>query len=133
MTDRRPDRGSVLPFVATVTAALVASAGLAIDGGNILAARRQASGVAAAAARRGSEELAWRDLSSGRAALDTDRATVAAQSYLRQAGVAGTATAAPDHITVTVTITEPTLVLGAFGLGPKTVSATRSASPFVGG
>jgi Flp pilus assembly protein TadG len=123
----------VLPFVATVTAALLASAGLAVDGGNILAARREASGVAAAAARRGSEELAWRDVTSGRAALDADRAIAAAQSYLRQAGVGGTATAAPNRVTVTVTISEPTVVLGAFGIGPKTVSATRSASPFAGG
>jgi hypothetical protein len=123
----------VLPFVATVTAALVASAGLAVDGGSILAARRQASVVAAAAARRGSEELAWPDITSGRAALDTDRAVAAAESYLRQAGVAGRATAVPDHVTVTVSITEPTVVLGAFGIGPKTVSATRSATPFAGG
>jgi hypothetical protein len=76
---------------------------------------------------------AWRDLTSGRAGLDADRAVAAAQSYLRQAGVGGTASAAPDHVTVTVTITEPTVVLGAFGIGPKTVSATRSASPFTGG
>jgi Flp pilus assembly protein TadG len=127
------DRGSVLPFTATIAVALLACSGLAVDGGRILAARREAAGIAAAAARRGSQELVWRDAVTGRAAIDVARATVAARSAVTQAGASGSASATSDRITVTVTIDEPTVILGWFGIGPRTVTATRAASPFAGG
>jgi hypothetical protein len=127
------DRGSLLPFTAVVVAALVACAGLALDGGKILAARREASAVAAAAARRGSQELAWRDAVGGRAGLDPARARAAAESYLAQAHVGGSAVATPDGVRVTAVVSAPTVVLHAFGVGPKAVTATRSATPFTGG
>jgi hypothetical protein len=131
--DRRRDRGSVLPFAVTVVAALLACAGLAVDGGRIQAARREAAAIAAAAARRGSQELGWRDLATGHSALDPRRAEAAAESYVGQAGARGSASASTDEIAVTVTIDEPTVILGAFGIGPKSVSARRVASPFSGG
>jgi hypothetical protein len=127
------ERGSVLPFTAVVVAALVACAGLAVDGGRILAARRSASAVAAAAARRGAEELAFADLAGGRASIDPVRATAVAEAYLAQAGATGSVAATPDEVTVTVTLTASTVVLGAFGIGSKSVTATRSAAPFGGG
>jgi Flp pilus assembly protein TadG len=127
------DRGSILPFTATVVAALMACGGLAVDGGRILAARREAAGIAAAAARRGSQELAWDRAVAGEAQLDADRATAAARAAVSQAGASGSASATPDKVTVTVTIDEPTVILGWFGIGPKTVTATRRASPFSGG
>jgi Flp pilus assembly protein TadG len=127
------DRGSVLPFTATIVVALLACSGLAVDGGRILAARREAAGIAAAAARRGSQELAWNDAVTGQATIDVTRATAAARSAVHQAGASGSASATPDRITVTVTIDEPTVILGWFGIGPRTVTATRAASPFAGG
>ena len=127
------DRGSILPFTATVVAALVACSGLAVDGGRILGARREAAGIAAAAARRGSQELAWDSAVVGEARLDADRASAAARAAVSQAGASGSAAATPDEVTVTVTIDEPTVILGWFGIGPKTVTATRTASPFSGG
>jgi hypothetical protein len=127
------DRGSILPFTATIVAALVACSGLAVDGGRILAARREAAGIAAAAARRGSQELAWADAVTGRATIDAPRAIAAARSAVSQAGAAGTASATPDRVTVTVRIEEPTVILGWFGIGPRTVTATRVAAPFAGG
>ena len=127
------DRGSILPFTAVVVAALIACAGLAVDGGRILGARREASALAAAAARRGSQELAWSDLAGGRAAIDPVRATAVAQAFLAQAGANGTVAASAQQVSVTVTLTESTVVLGAFGIGSKTVTATRSAAPFGGG
>jgi uncharacterized membrane protein len=127
------DRGSILPFTAVIVAALVACAGLAVDGGRILGARREASALAAAAARRGSQELAWADLADGRAAIDPGRATAVAQAFLAQAGATGSVAATPQQVSVTVTLTESTVVLGAFGIGSKTVTATRTAAPFGGG
>jgi hypothetical protein len=132
-TGASDDRGSVLPFTATVVAALVACSGLAVDGGRILAARREAAGIAASAARRGSQELAWADAVTGRATIDPTRATAAARSAISQAGAAGSASATPVQISVTVSIDQPTVILGWFGIGPRTVTATRVAAPFVGG
>ena len=132
-TDAGVDRGSILPFTAVVVAALIACAGLAVDGGRILGARREASALAAAAARRGSQELAWTDLADGRAAIEPSRAAAVAQAFLAQAGATGSVTATPEQVSVTVTLTESTVVLGAFGIGSKTVTATRSAAPFGGG
>jgi Flp pilus assembly protein TadG len=132
-TEASDDRGSILPFTATVVAALVACSGLAVDGGRILAARRQASGIAAAAARRGSQELAWSDAVTGRATIDPVRAIAAARSAIRQAGATGAASATVGDISVTVSIDEPTVILGWFGIGPRTVTATRVATPFAGG
>jgi Flp pilus assembly protein TadG len=130
---RRRDRGSVLPFTAVVVAALVACAGLAVDGGRIMAARRDAAAVAAAAARRGSQELAYTELADGRAAIDPPRATAVAQAFLTAAGARGSVAATPQHVSVTVTVTTSTVVLGAFGIGSKSVAATRTAAPFGGG
>jgi len=130
---RRGDRGSVLPFTAVVVAAVIACAGLAVDGGRILAARREASALAASAARRASQELAWADLTEGRAAIDPARAAAVAEAYLAQAGAVGSVAASADEVTVTVSVSTSTVVLGAFGIGSKTVTATRSAAPFGGG
>jgi Flp pilus assembly protein TadG len=136
--ERRPvrrgaDRGSVLPFTAAIVAALVACAGLAVDGGRILAARREAAALAASAARRASQELAYPDLAGGRATIDPDRATAVAGAFLARAGATGVVAASPQQVSVTVTVTASTVVLGAFGIGSKSVTATRSAAPFGGG
>ena len=126
------DRGSILPFTATIVAALVACSGLAVDGGRILAARREAAGIAASAARRGSQELAWDGAVSGEATLDPARAAAAARATVTEAGATGSASATPERVTVTVTMHEPTVLLGWFGIGPRTVTATRTAAPFAG-
>ena len=127
------DRGSVLPFTAVVVAALVACAGLAVDGGRILAARRDATAVAAAAARRASQELAYPELAGGVATIDPVRARSVAEAYLAQAGASGSVAADAQRVSVTVTVTASTVVLGAFGIGSKSVTATRSAAPLGGG
>jgi hypothetical protein len=117
----------------TLMAALIACAGLAVDGGRIMATRREASAIAAAAARRGSEEIATADLVSGRAGIDPSRAEAAVRGYLSQAGAQGSVVASADQVVVTVRLTRSTVLLGAFGLGSVTVSATRAAAPFSGG
>ena len=127
------ERGSILPFTVTIVAALIGCAGLAVDGGRILAARREAAGLAAAAARRASEELTWSELVTGHAAIDPDRAREVAVAFVARAGGRATVTATPDQVTVTVTMDQSTVVLDAFGIGTETVSATRTASPFAGG
>ena len=127
------DGGSIVPFTVALAAALVACAGLAVDGGRILAARREAASLAAAAARRGSQEISWDALVAGRSAIDPTRAEAAAGTVLARAGAEGELVASADSIAVTVRRRQSTVVLGAFGIGPTTVTATRAARPLAGG
>ena len=53
---RRDEEGTVTVFVVGFMLALLLVAGLVIDGGNVLAARREAANVAESAARAGRKE-----------------------------------------------------------------------------
>ena len=68
---RPRERGSVTVFVVIFTIALVFVAGLVFDGGQILAARREASNVAESAARAGAQAIDEGELRrSGQIRLD---------------------------------------------------------------
>jgi hypothetical protein len=67
------------------------------------------------------------------ATIDPVRARSVAEAYLAQAGASGSVAADAQRVSVTVTVTASTVVLGAFGIGSKSVTATRSAAPFGGG
>ena len=58
-TDRtkRSERGSVTASVVILVVAIVAAGGLVIDGGRLMNARREATSVAASAARTAAQEL----------------------------------------------------------------------------
>src|SRR3712207_7980324 len=60
----RSERGTVTVFVVVFMSALLAVAGLVIDGGNLLAARRHAANVAESAARAGRSEEHTSELQS---------------------------------------------------------------------
>jgi Flp pilus assembly protein TadG len=106
-------------------ALIIGCAGLAYDGGGIVAARRQAMNEAEQAARAGAQGLATEALrASGRQELDPARAEAAAQEYLDSLGRRGTVEVDGDSIRVTVTISRPMVILP---LGPVTVSGTAEA------
>lgn len=108
----RDERGSITAFVAVVATALVLVAGMAYDGGQVIAAHNAARNDAERAARAGAQEI---DLDHLRATnelrLDARAAEAAAVGYLELAGATGTATASGASITVTVTVIQPMLIL----------------------
>lgn len=132
MTDRaaqtRDDRGTVTAFVACFTIALLAVAGLVVDGGLTLAARRRAFNDANAAARSGAQAVDEATLrSTGDIRIQPGRARTLAIDHLAAAGLSGTVDVVGDTVTVHVTTTQNLTILGMFGLGPLTIKADGSA------
>jgi Flp pilus assembly protein TadG len=122
----RGEGGSVSAFVAVVAVGLVMVAGMAYDGGQIVAAQATARDLAGSAARAGAQEVDLDRLrSTGDATLDPDRATAAAQAYLAQAGFIGTMRVSGPSITVTVSVRQPMRILP---VPDRTVTATDTAT-----
>lgn len=106
------ERGSLSAFVAVVAVALIMVAGMAYDGGQIVAAQATARDLASSAARAGAQEVDVDRLrGSGDAVLDPERATGAALAFLAQAGFTGTTRVDGASITVTVRIHQPMRIL----------------------
>jgi Flp pilus assembly protein TadG len=127
--DAEADRGSLTLMLAVMFVALLALAGIVIDGGAKLTAAENAAAVAQEAARAGAglvnEATAHEN---GSFVVDEDQAVAAANEYLSSAGYAGSAAQGPgtDEIHVTVTVSEPTKVLSIIGI--DTVTATGRAT-----
>lgn len=124
------DRGSITAFVVTLVTAFVACAALAVDGGRLVADRVTAADHAENAARAGVQELT--ELRAGARRVDLARARARAAAYLAQHGLAGQIVVTPTAVTVTVRVEHRPTLLKLIGVGPRTVSATRSASPVWG-
>ncbi len=124
---RRDETGVAAVFVVFVAVALLAVAGLVIDGGYAMAAKREATGRAEQAARVGADALDQGSLRSGTAQVDPLLAVTAAQDYLARVDAQGTVTVDGDTVTVTVTVTQQTAVLSAVGVSSLTVSGTAAA------
>jgi Flp pilus assembly protein TadG len=107
--------------------------GAVLDGGNAMAARVQALDIAQQAARAGANQLDLAALrTQGVLRLDPVAARTAATAFLADAGIPGTATANPDEVTVTVTRSQPTLILQAIGVDAISMTATATAVPQTG-
>jgi Flp pilus assembly protein TadG len=124
-----PDRGSLTLMLVVLMVALLALAGLVIDGGRKLDQAGRAAAVAQAAARAGAgmadRSVAYR---SGAIVVSQMRAIAAARAYLAASGCTGTVRAdGVSRIRVTVTITTPTLVLSLVGIDTMTSTATAVA------
>lgn len=120
------EAGSVSAFVAVVAVGLIMVAGMAYDGGQIVAAQATARDLAASAARAGAQEVDLDRLrSTGDTMLDPDRATAAAQAFLAQAGFSGSTHVAGSSITVRVTVRQPMRILP---VPDRMVTATDTAS-----
>jgi hypothetical protein len=126
----RADEGRVTAFVVVLTVGILALAGLTLDGGLALAAKVQANGQAQAAARAGAQAIdltAYR--TTGTLQLVPAQAVADAQSYLAGVGASGTVTVSGDTVTVTITATEHTQLLGMVGISSLTVHGQGSAHP----
>lgn len=121
------ERGSLTLMLAALFVALLALAGIVIDGGAKLNEAQNAEAVAQEAARAGAgmvnRGVAY---SSGSFTVDRAQALAAAQAYLAKAGYRGTVSAGGRSIRVTVTVTRPTRVLSIIGI--DSMSATESAT-----
>ena len=103
--------GAISVLVAVLAVALLAVAGLAYDGGQIIRAGAHARDIAGAAARAGAQQLASEQVHAGRASLDPDAAHQQATGFLTATGTSGTVEVTDTHIRVTVTVTQPMRIL----------------------
>ena len=135
---RRPrglaaDRGSGTVWALGLVVVLTLLSGAVLDGGNAMAARVQALDIAQQAARAGANQLDLTALrTQGVLRLDPVAARNAATAFLADAGISGTAAATPDQVTVTVTRSQPTLILQAIGVDAISMTATANAVPQTG-
>lgn len=126
----RADGGQASAFVVVFMTGVLALAGLTLDGGLALAAKVRATGQAEAAARAGAQAIdltAYR--TSGTVRLLPTQAGSNAQAHLAAENATGTVTVAGDTVTVTVTTTQPTQLLGLVGIGSLSVHGEASAHP----
>ncbi len=128
------ERGSVIRLFVILFPAVLAMAGLVIDGGAKLRAEVNATAIAEEAARAGAgmvnRSTAY---ATGTSAVSPGQAVAAARGYLAGAGVPGTvAVAGPHTIRVTVTITQPTVILYIIGIGSMTSTGEATANLVTG-
>ena len=119
------DRGSVSLLVVIMVPALLMAAGLVLDGGRQLQARRDA-GAAAAEAARAAAQMSEDEL-YGRV-LDPELAAARGQAQLAVIGRTGVVSVESNLVTVTVSETVDNLILP----GRRTVSSTSSSGPLEG-
>lgn len=135
-TDPGRDAGSAALWLAIVMVALLAFAGLVLDGGTALAARGQAADVAQQAARAGADALSPGALfgGGGVASLGAQEAAAntAARNVLSAAGVSGTVQVSAASVTVTATATKQTAILSAVGINQVSGTASATAVPLLG-
>jgi Putative Flp pilus-assembly TadE/G-like len=124
-----PDEGSVTAFTLIAVLAVLAFAGLVLDGGLAVATKVQAISVAQASARAAASDLDLTALrTTGTVRLDPAQAEATARDWLHRAGMTGTVSATADSVTVTVTTRRRTQLLGLIGLDTIPVDATATAT-----
>lgn len=124
----QPEGGTVTAFMVCMTVALLAVAGLVVDGGTILAARVRAYDDADAAARAGAQALDEAALRQGQVRLDAAAARSAVASFLGRTGSAGTASVTGTRVEVEVAREVHPHLLSAIGIGSTTVHGHGSAT-----
>ena len=126
----RARRGQVTVFIAGASLGLVLVAGLAVDGGRILAGREQAFDEAQEAARAGADALSAGALRTGNPTLvDPTAAVSAVQSYMHATDDTARVSVAGDQVTVVVTAQVQTEILSLAGLNTVTVTGSATAEP----
>jgi hypothetical protein len=120
----------VTAFVVVLTFGILALAGLTLDGGLALSAKVKANGQAEAAARAGAQAIdltAYR--TNGTLQLAPAQAVSDAHGYLATIGASGTVSVSGDTVTVTITASQNTQLLGMVGIKSLTVHGQGSAYP----
>lgn len=123
--DRVTDRGSISALVVGLVMTFIACAGLAVDGGRMVAARIRVSDQAENAARTGAQALT--DIRLGVPRIEPRRATQLASAYLASLGARGAVRASDKEICVTVSESRSMTLLALIGVGLKTATSTRCA------
>lgn len=124
----RDERGTVTAFVVIMTVTMLVVAGLVIDGGYTLAARRRAFNEANAAARAAAQAIDETTLrSTGDVRLRPEEARRIGEAHLRDAGMTGTVTVIATTVTVHAVTTQAMALLGMVGVGPLTIEADGTA------
>ena len=122
------ERGAVTVFVVVFTTTLLLIAGLVIDGGYLLAARRQAINEAEAAARAGAQAISIDVLrADGPVTINAADAQRRALAYLAGSGHDATVDVSGDTVRVEVSFSKPLAILGLAALGHVTVRGTGEA------
>lgn len=124
------DEGSITALVVVLAMTFVACAGLAIDGGRLVAAKVELGDHAENAARAGAQEVT--SLRSGSIEINEPQAVYAAEEYLSAHGVDGDVQIQNNDVTIRVSRHIPMTLLSLFGVSGKTLSAQRSATPVDG-
>lgn len=128
----QPERGSLTLMLAVMFVALLALAGLVIDGGAKLTAAENAASAAQEAARAGAGMVdRAKAYASGNFVVDQRQAIDAADQYLANAGYNGEAKPGPagvNSIRVTVTVTRHTRVLSIIGIDWLTSTGMATAT-----
>ena len=122
-------------YLAIFATAMIAMAGLVIDGGAAIAAREKAADVADQAARAGANALSadsLRESDPGDLRADPIRARAAADTVLSDAGATGEVTVDGATVTVVAHIPQKTAVLSAVGVNDLSQTATQSATAIHG-
>jgi Flp pilus assembly protein TadG len=124
------DQGSITLMLLALFVALIALAGIVIDGGAKLNQAENANAIAQEAARAGAGMVnRAHAYSTGTFVVDGAQAVTAAQAYLANAGYQGTVTQpTADSIRVTVTVSAPTKVLSIIGINRMTSTGSATAS-----
>ena len=128
------DTGSITLMLVALFVALIALAGIVIDGGAKLNQAENATAIAQEAARAGAGMVNQANAySTGSFTVDQGQAISAAQRYLASAGYHGTVTpVGTESIEVTVTVTGPTRVLSIIGIDSMTSTGSATASLVTG-
>jgi hypothetical protein len=120
------DDGMVSAMMAVLAVGLLMAAGLAYDGGQIVAAQATARDLAANAARAGAQEIDLDRLRGfGEVTLDESLAARAASAYVASAGHRSSVDVDGDQITVTVSVRQTMAILP---LPDRTIRATDTAT-----
>jgi uncharacterized membrane protein len=117
----------VTALVVSITAALLLFSGLVLDGGYLLAARRQAIDEADGAARAAAQAIATPARSAGTLPVDPARAQAAVDEFLAPTGHRGVAVVDGDVVVVTISFSHPMVILGIGGLTARTVTGRGTA------
>jgi uncharacterized membrane protein len=124
---QRDEEGMITALVVSITAALLLFTGLVLDGGYLLAARREAIDEADGAARAAAQAIATPARSAATLPLDPARAQAAVDDFLAPTGHQGVAVVDGDVVVVTVSFSHQMVLLGIGGLTARTVTGTGTA------
>lgn len=113
--------GNISLFVVLLLPALLFAAGLVLDGGRQIQARREAHGQAAAAARA-AVQLSPDEVFGG--ALDAGRAAARARAELDRMGAGGSVSVAGNSVTVRVSASVDYVLLPGGGRVSQAATAT---------